>query len=150
MAHRIRLLTFTFAALTGIAGCGNSDATGSGNGGGTPTTYASVGIVLTNSAEQSTLGRAQLLWDGKVIADVTTTPPGDGVALEGEINGSSGAHTMTLKIVSQTSSPTLYDVYGSAGVENLQTGETQSVTIGDGSAVSMATGQSVNYTVTFR
>ena len=94
-------------ALAGFwaLGCGSSNSPTSSNG---FTLIMAMG--LQNSAGQPTIVAAQLLFDG-VTAFVSAPQGASGafVSLGGTVGGvSSGTHTITLQISTQTSSPNSY------------------------------------------
>lgn len=72
-----------------------------------------VGIVgqILNSSTQATILHAELLFDDKVIYSQKSQVPSALVSLAGGVTGvSKGTHTISFRIVSQTTSPSTYEV----------------------------------------
>lgn len=102
------------------------------------------GDLMNHAGLQGTILKADLLFDGSVIASASFTQPSLYATLTGTLTSvKSGTHTVAFRITSQSSSPNTYDVIGgtvSAG--------TSSYNLGTETA-SLATGQSISYSVSF-
>lgn len=72
-----------------------------------------VGIAgqIQNSFLQATILHVELLFDGKVIYSQNSQIPSALVSLSGGVTGvNKGQHTISFKIVNQTTSPNMYEV----------------------------------------
>ena len=92
---------------------------------------------------KQTILKADLLFDGNVIASANFQTPDDTALLDGTVNSAKGTHTIAFRITNQSSSPSYYGTYD--------------VKMTVGNSVSelehkfneaMATGQSITYSVT--
>lgn len=114
MAHRIRqtgvfVLFFATASMLLGPGCSKNDVTGL-NTSASLTVSAAGGIINTNGS--STILEFQLKLDGNTIQDTSYTPATNVAELDGIPHGiSRGSHTLTFKILRQTSSPNTYSTF---------------------------------------
>jgi hypothetical protein len=143
VAHHAALAVVLLLAVAGCSNDGTTTGPGGSSGG---SLSAGVGITILNPDFASTLGRAQLFWDGKMVDDQSATPPVGAFLLGAVVTTSPGAHTLSFKIISQTASPITYTITGGAEVTDIQTGASQEVSISGNPSV--ATGVTVSYSVT--
>jgi hypothetical protein len=92
----------------------------------TPTTPAGesqivVAVVVTNAAGAATLEDVQVLIDGAVFVENTSTTALSSYTLNGSENLASGNHTLGVRLVNQTTTPNTYvvtptiEVFNSSG-----------------------------------
>ncbi len=99
---------------------------------------------MNHTGLEGTILKADLLFDGSVIASASFTQPSLYATLTGTLTSvKSGSHTVEFRITSQSSSPNTYDVIGAT----VNAG-TSAYNLGNETA-SLATGQSISYTVSF-
>lgn len=97
---------------------------------------------MDHSGLQGTILKADLLFDGTVIAKASFTQPSLYATLTGTLNSvKSGTHTVAFKITNQSSSPNTYDVNAATVMVG-----TSTYNLGDQTAT-LATGQSIIYSV---
>lgn len=102
------------------------------------------GDLMNHTGLEGTILKADLLFDGSVIASASFTQPSLYATLTGTLTSvKSGSHTVEFRITSQSSSPNTYDVIGAT----VNAG-TSAYNLGNETA-SLATGQSISYTVSF-
>lgn len=91
-----------------------------------------------------------LLDDGAVIQDVSFSPATNVVTVNGQKRGvPAGSHTLSLKIVRQSVSPSRYYAFVSVLVLDSMGRTTNEITLPD-QTKPLATGESISYTVTTR
>jgi hypothetical protein len=145
----------TAAALALILLCVGMAGCGGGHHGGSPTESTQFTVKITtlimDVTSTPTLLEARLLVDGKLANDANAGAgalPDLGLFAQGT-EDSSGTHTISIVIAAQTASPTTYlilppeiQVFDASGarVQDIHLDQRQ---------VSLATGQSVDYTATF-
>ena len=101
-----------------------------------------VGGNLFNSKFEGTILKADLLFDGSVIATANFTTPDANAQLIGTVNSASkGSHTISFRITNQTSSPNTYETLGA----NVKAGSSSYML--DDQKKSLATGESITFTV---
>jgi len=102
------------------------------------------GTLMDHNGLQGTILKADLLFDGSVIASASFTQPSLYATLTGTLNSvRSGAHTVAFKITNQSSTPNIYDVITATVMVG-----TSTYNLGDKTAT-LATGQSISYSVNF-
>lgn len=102
------------------------------------------GTLMDHSGLSGTILKAELLFDGSVIASATFNQPALYAALTGTLSSAkSGSHTIAFRITSQSSSPNEYDVIGAtvnAGTSTFSLGT---------KTANLSTGESISYSVSF-
>lgn len=99
---------------------------------------------MNHSGLQGTIFKPGLLFDGSVIASQSFTQASLYAPLAGTLNSvKRGSHTVAFRITNQSSSPNTYDVIGASVTVGSSTNN-----LGNKTA-SLATGQSISYTVSF-
>jgi hypothetical protein len=144
MPH-VRNVHLVVAALTAATLACNGDSPGGSSGG---SLNASLAVGLLNPDFDGTLSRAQMFWDGALVADVSASPPTFDMGLPASVKTSPGTHTLSFKIVSQTASPITYSTLVSAYAYDLNGGSYQSVDVPIANR-SLATGTTTSFTVIF-
>lgn len=101
-----------------------------------------VGGNLFNSKFEGTILKADLLFDGTVIASANFEKPTAAAQLVGTVNSAKkGSHTISFRITNQTSSPNTYETVGA----NMQAGN--SAYMLDDQIKPLSTGESISFTV---
>ncbi len=136
-------IVLLLASLACAAGCSK---TSSGPSRATGNSYVAA-AAFWNPTGNATIWRTELLFDGKVIGAANFNPPGSAAELSGTIEGvKKGTHTLSIRIASQTSSPTTYEVIYAMIVPVMSGNETYEF----GSVQrSVATGESIGYSFEF-
>lgn len=135
---KIKLYVLAAISILTLSSCSNS----SNN----PTSAGQVVVVggdlMNHSGLQGTILKADLLFDGSVIATASFTQPTLYATLTGTLNSvKSGTHTVAFRITNQSSSPNTYDVIGATVTAGSSTYNLSNQTI------SLSTGQSISYSV---
>jgi hypothetical protein len=139
---RQRMLARTATLIFGFAACGGGDGTGPKGD-----------IILTVAGSflqpdlRLTLLEGEALIDGQVVGREQAAPATFALLPGGQkLNVGEGAHTVGFRIVSQTGSPTVYEITASVNATRLGGGN-QNINLGP-LTKSLATGEVVTFNIT--
>ena len=139
---RSRIFDFLFlivsAALLGSCSGSNSNPASPGQ------SAVVGGNIMDHSGLQGTILKADLLFDGSVVASASFSQPSLYANLTGTLSSvKSGTHTVAFRVTSQSSSPNTYDVNAATVIVG-----TLTFSLGDRTAT-LSTGESISYSVSF-
>lgn len=134
----MRMYMAVALVVLAVGGCSKNDVTGGGG------TLVAAGGNFINASFAPTVLKCDLLLDGTVIATQTyATATGGCAPIIGTAWIQNGSHTLAFRITSQSSSPNSYKAFGvSVG------GGGTSENLADRTQT-LATGQSISYTITW-
>lgn len=135
---RLSVCSFLFLSVVLFASCSSSSSNPASSG----QVVVVGGNLIDHSGLQGTILKADLVFDGSVIATASFTQPSLYATLTETLNSvKSGTHTVAFKITNQSSSPNTYDVNAATVMVG-----TSTYNLGDQTAT-LATGQSISYSV---
>lgn len=140
---RQRMLKWTVALVFGAAGCGGSVVDGPPP----PTILLTLVCGIFQPDLNSTLLKAEALIDGQVVGQEQAAPATFSLAPGGQkADVSEGAHTVGCRVVSQTASPTVYEISALANADR-PGGGNQDINLGP-LTKTLATGDVVTFSIT--